>query len=141
MNRSSWLIVEGDEGEFILFRRACAARLQPIPALHWATSAAAAQDVLSQLAQGPELIVSDLRMPGMSRFDLLQWLRTDVRFRTVRFVMFTNSSDPKNIADARSLGADYYRVKPVDMADLDQLVADIAAGIPDRLFCSGKASH
>ena len=46
-------------------------------------------------AEKPELVISDIRMPGMSGYDLVQRLKTMVGFDDVVFVALTGSGQPE----------------------------------------------
>ncbi|HLN10619.1 MAG TPA: response regulator transcription factor [Xanthobacteraceae bacterium] len=73
----------------------------------------------------PDLVLSDISMPAMSGFEVLEKLTALApRFGNVPFVFLTALSDRDNELKGRGLGADDYVTKPVDF---DVLFAIISA--------------
>jgi len=66
----------------------------------------------------PQLIVSDLLMPAMDGYTLLQQWRADDRLKQIPFVIYTATyTDPKDEQLALSLGANAFILKPAEPAD------------------------
>lgn len=75
------------------------------------------------LRRPPDLVISDVGMPGMSGFDLLERLTAmEPRFETMPFVFLTALGDHDNELKGWKLGADDYITKPVDYDVLAALV-------------------
>src|SRR5271167_5145063 len=73
----------------------------------------------------PDLVLSDISMPLMSGFELLERLiALAPRFAKMPFVFLTALTDRDNELKGRQLGADDYVTKPIDF---DVLVTIIAA--------------
>jgi CheY-like chemotaxis protein len=70
----------------------------------------------------PKLILLDLKMPRLSGFDVLTWLRSDEAFRGVPVVVLTSSNHDADVKRAYALGAKSYLVKPVGFEALVELV-------------------
>jgi CheY-like chemotaxis protein len=76
------------------------------------TTAPDGATAIDRLARHPvDVVVSDMRMPGKSGMELLQWLHT--RQPQTRFIMLTGYGDRRLEWDARQLGAVEYLEKPV----------------------------
>jgi CheY-like chemotaxis protein len=73
----------------------------------------------------PGLITLDLKMPRMNAFDVLAWLKAHGEFAALPTVVISSSSDDKDIAKARSLGAQDYFVKPHQLADFIAIVRSL----------------
>ena len=75
----------------------------------------------------PDLLLLDLKMPGKTGFDLLEWLRAqpDLGLRQLPAIVFTSSMHEEDLARAFALGADAYVVKPSDFDDMRQLVRSV----------------
>ncbi len=70
----------------------------------------------------PDLLLLDLKMPRLTGFEVLQWLRDRSEFKGLRAVVLSSSEHEQDVAEARALGAvDYFR-KPGDPADLLAIV-------------------
>jgi DNA-binding response OmpR family regulator len=75
------------------------------------------------LKDPPDLVLSDIGMPGMSGFELLRMLTSmEPRFESMPFVFLTALSDHDNELKGWQLGADDYLTKPVDYDVLAALI-------------------
>ncbi len=77
----------------------------------------------------PHLVITDIKMPGMSGFDLIRRLRSVQDDRDV--VMITAFEDMKTAIEAMKEGAYDFLVKPLD---LDQLEAVVERCFKDRAY-------
>jgi DNA-binding response OmpR family regulator len=67
------------------------------------------------IRERPDLVLSDIDMPGMSGFQLLERLTTMApRFESIPFVFLTGLGDHDSEIKGWQLGADDYLTKPVD---------------------------
>ena len=69
----------------------------------------------------PDLIVLDLKMPGMDGFDFLKWLRQEPGSSSLPVLVFTRSTRAEDKARAIAGGAAGYFVKPKDFETLVRL--------------------
>ncbi len=74
----------------------------------------------------PDLVLVDLKLPGMRGLDLLRTLRSQPRTQRLPLIVFTSSQEPSDIRDAYSAGATSYAVKPVSFDELRTVVRSIA---------------
>jgi DNA-binding response OmpR family regulator len=75
------------------------------------------------LKEPPDLVLSDIGMPGMSGFELLERLTSmEPRFESMPFVFLTALGDHDNELKGWQLGADDYLTKPVDYDVLAALI-------------------
>lgn len=82
------------------------------------------------LREMPDLVLSDISMPIMSGFDLLERLTgLAPRFRNMPFVFLTALSDRDNELRGRQLGADDYVTKPIDFDVLATIITARLAGV------------
>jgi two-component system chemotaxis response regulator CheY len=64
-------------------------------------------------ASGPVgLALVDWNMPEMSGYELVQAIRNDRTFDSMRLMMVTTEADMENVAKALEAGADEYLMKP-----------------------------
>src|SRR5580704_4639907 len=78
----------------------------------------------------PDLVLSDISMPVMSGFELLERLiALAPRFSRMPFVFLTALTDRDNELKGRQLGADDYVTKPIDFEMLGAIIAARLAGI------------
>ncbi len=70
----------------------------------------------------PALILLDLKLPGMTGLQLLQWMRAQRDVRRIPVVVLTSSDDLSTVNAAYDAGASSYLVKPGDSAAIVKLV-------------------
>src|SRR5580700_9773987 len=75
------------------------------------------------LKTGPDLVLCDINMPGMTGFEVMERLITlTPRFDAVPFVFLTARTDRDSELKGRRLGADDYVTKPVDFEILAAII-------------------
>jgi CheY-like chemotaxis protein len=75
----------------------------------------------------PQLVLLDLKLPGIDGFEVLRWIRTDSQFPGLRVVVLTSSENIRDVNLAYSLGANSFLVKPMDFTrfvELSNLITD-----------------
>ena len=70
----------------------------------------------------PSIVLLDLKMPGMSGFDVLKWIRQQPGLKALRVAMLTSSDLPSEIKAAHDLGANIFITKPVDLDRLTEIM-------------------
>lgn len=70
-------------------------------------------------AEGADIVVSDVNMPEMGGYELLQLIREDARFANIPVVMMAIKSDVPGGSEG---GADEYLLKPFPNEDLVAMV-------------------
>jgi len=87
------------------------------------------------LARLPDLVLSDISMPVMSGFDVLERLtELSPRFSDLPFVFLTALADRENELRGRRLGADEYITKPIDFEILGTVIARRLGKNPRKPF-------
>ncbi|MFN2217896.1 MAG: response regulator [Anaerolineae bacterium] len=66
----------------------------------------------------PDLIISDIRMPGMDGFELCERVRANPDFAQLPFIFLTGRDERADMRRGMGLGADDYLTKPFDPEDL-----------------------
>jgi len=70
----------------------------------------------------PELILLDIRMPGMDGFEVMSQLQASETTRGIPVIFLTGESDSEIRKRARDMGAAGFVTKPIDSAGLRQTV-------------------
>jgi DNA-binding NarL/FixJ family response regulator len=88
------------------------------------------------LKTGPDLVLCDINMPGMTGFEVMERLITlTPRFDAVPFVFLTARTDRDSELKGRRLGADDYVTKPVDFEILAAIIeARLGKGARNELW-------
>ena len=76
------------------------------------------------LKEHPDLILLDIRMPGMDGFDVCRAIKVDNDAHAIPVVMVTAMDQHKDVEKALANGADGYIVKPLDNAKFRKKVAE-----------------
>ncbi len=66
------------------------------------------------LRERPDIVVTDVNMPGMGGMEMVKALRGDARTSKVRIIMLTSESSVESEAEGFAAGADDYILKPVE---------------------------
>ncbi len=75
----------------------------------------------------PSLVLLDLNIPRVSGLQVLQWIRERPQFSSLPVVIYTSSEQPRDITEARQLGANDYIVKPSLMKNICDRVREVKA--------------
>jgi CheY-like chemotaxis protein len=70
----------------------------------------------------PSIMFVDVKMPGVSGFDVLRWMRQHPQCSGLPTMMLSSSDDNKDTRLAYELGANAYFVKPADISDLKAML-------------------
>jgi CheY-like chemotaxis protein len=126
------LLLENEENDVFFFRRALSA-LDFRGQVRVVINTSQARDYLE--GRGvfqdrsyyplPDLIVSDLKMPGQTGIEFLQWLRTHTDYGRIPFVMFSGSALPQDRDDALRDGARAFFTKSGEFATTRERVREI----------------
>jgi CheY-like chemotaxis protein len=92
------------------------------------------------IKERPQLIVSDVMMPKISGFDMLDILRSTSETKDIKVIMMTALSSEDQRARGEALGADRYLVKSqVGIEDVVRTVHDVLADAPVNVQTAQQA--
>ena len=74
----------------------------------------------------PDLILLDLRLPGISGYDICRKLKSDDKFKHIPIVLFTASTGSHITDKMKDIHADGYLIKPFDSAELLKTIKKFA---------------
>jgi CheY-like chemotaxis protein len=74
----------------------------------------------------PKLIVMDIKMPRLTGFQVLEWVKGhNTPLRRIPIVVVSSSDNPTDINRAYELGANAYMVKPMEFRAVEHLFESI----------------
>lgn len=73
----------------------------------------------------PRLMFLDLKMPKVNGFDVLDWLQSQPKLKTVPVIVLTSSNQDKDVDRAYGLGANSYLVKPTSYDDYVEIAGKV----------------
>ncbi len=131
-DQALFLLVEDEVEQAVLLRRAFekAKIINPLQVVRSGEEAMAYLEAAGPYADRdefplPKLILLDLKMPGITGFDVLRWIRQQPQLQESRVVVLTASNEIRDVNLAYQLGANSFLVKPVDFDDLVRLTQAI----------------
>lgn len=138
------LYVEDDDDHVFFLRRAFKLASSPHPLF---VTPSAEQAIAYLSGQGPfenrdvfpmpSLVLTDLKLPGVSGLQLVCWIRRNPRLAGLRTVVVSSSSHVADIAAARAFGANGYIIKPMNRAKAAALLTSHEAPWPEEPATSG----
>jgi len=125
------LIVEDDPDDRDLLARAFRKAKVETP-LHFAVDGNEALTFLDRAGSVPDrirpvVILLDLKLPGRSGFEVLEWIKGQPLLRSIPVIILTSSRESIDLQRAYDLGANSYLVKPARPDELLRMVEQIDA--------------
>jgi len=78
-----------------------------------------------RLADGPRVILLDLKLPKVDGLEVLKRLKGDPRSRLIPVVVLTSSKEQRDVVESYHLGVNSYVVKPVTFEQFAGAVRDL----------------
>jgi len=123
-NKKHIFVAEDSDDDFYFLERAFS-RQKPAVELCRARDGISAVEVLRGYLSAfatPDLILLDLKIPGLDGLDVLRWIRAQDGFRRIAVVILSSSDQPENVCQAYDAGATSFLVKPGSLTQLQELV-------------------
>ncbi len=79
----------------------------------------------------PDLLLLDLKMPGRSGHEVLEWVKGDDRFRRIPVAVLTSSDRDEDVARSYGLGGNHFITKPEDPADLEARLRSLLSNLSE----------
>ncbi len=125
MSNRALLLVEDDDDDLFIMRRALERAGVKNP-LYVVQNGQAAMEYLAGTGRFtdrtkyplPVLVFLDLKLPLISGFDVLGWMRRQPNLTSTIVVVLTSSDHPSDIKTAHQLGANSYLIKPPTSQEL-----------------------
>jgi len=123
------LLIEDNKGDVLLTREAF--RESQIPNnVNVAENGEQALDMLYKKGAfttmaTPDLILLDLNLPRITGKQVLETIKKDAQLRRIPVVILTSSKAERDVTESYDMHANSYIVKPVNMAQLTEVVKSI----------------
>ncbi len=130
--RETILLVEDDANDTLLLQRTfsrfnLAKPLQVVASGEHAIAYLDGKEPYSDRATFPipTLVFLDLKLPGLSGFEVLTWVRQQPKLVRIQVVVLTGSNKSLDVYRAYELGASSYLVKPIQPAGIASLAESL----------------
>lgn len=125
------LVVEDNDDDAFLLERA--GKQAGVSSFRFVTDGQQAIDYLKGCGQFadrekfpmPFLVLLDLKLPFVSGFEVLTWIRQQPNLCTLVVIVLTSSKESRDIRRAAELGASSYLTKPATTQELIELIRAI----------------
>jgi CheY-like chemotaxis protein len=125
------LVVEDNPNDYELTARALK-KINMANKVYWIKDGAEALEFIfctgkyaqRSLADGPRLILLDLKLPKVDGIQVLKKIKADPVTRIIPIVMLTSSQEESDIVESYKLGINSYIVKPVDFQKFMETVSN-----------------
>ena len=122
------LVIEDSDEDFEAFGRIIR-RLSLTRPIYRCTTGDQALDFLYQTgeyanaaAPRPGVVLLDLNLPGTDGREVLEQIKQDKTLKSIPVVIFTTSSNPRDIEACYQYGVNGYIIKPVDVNELKRTI-------------------
>lgn len=145
VKQHSFLLVDDDPDDVFLFGEVLH-NINPSIEFRTAANGQEALDMLKSSASLPDLIFLDLNMPRMGGVECLAILKADAVLKDVPVIIYTTSSQSKDIEETIQKGAVCFITKPSNMKELTEILSAITQSLPANLesairSLSNKGTH
>jgi CheY-like chemotaxis protein len=134
MNHNCILHVEDEEADIFLLRRAfhragVEASIKAVTDGDMAINYLSGTGAFADRRENPlpSLVLLDLKLPKVTGFEVLAWLRRQPHLKSIVVIVFSSSADPKDVDRAYALGANSFVQKPPAVHQTVHLVQTLKA--------------
>jgi two-component system response regulator len=78
-----------------------------------------------RMADGPRVILLDIKLPKVDGLEVLQRIKKDPRTRSIPVVMLTSSEEQNDVVESYHLGVNSYIIKPVNFEQFSEAVKNM----------------
>jgi len=75
----------------------------------------------------PDILLLDLKMPGMDGYEVLRAVRAKPEFKALRIIVLTSSEDLNDVNKAYELGANSFLVKPLEFENYAAMMRTLSS--------------
>jgi PAS domain S-box-containing protein len=135
------MVVDDDDNSRVFLERSLRAQQYTVES---ATNGSSAMEKIYQ--RRPDLVISDILMPGMNGFELCRRIKTDEQLRNIAFIFYTATFvDQRDEKLAMALGASRFLIKPMEPSDFLRIIREVIQeyetsrlAVPDRPLAEMK---
>ena len=117
------VIVDDNQNAGEIFREYCVAARMDVPLV--AGSGIEALDFLYREKDLPDVIISDMMMPGMDGYEFIERIRNDEKLRHLKIIAATSEAIPGQSMNAQIKGFDAYLSKPIIRREMINIIRTV----------------
>lgn len=77
------------------------------------------------MADGPRLVLLDLKLPKVDGLQVLQEAKSDLRTKSIPIIVLTSSKEEQDLVKSYKLGVNSYIQKPVNVGEFQDVVEQL----------------
>jgi CheY-like chemotaxis protein len=121
------LLVEDNEGDIVLTKEAFedSKLINKMQILRDGKQAIRFFETLDDTAEKPDLVLLDINLPKISGHEVLKYIKTHEKHKSIPVIMLTTSSSEKDISQSYTNNVNCYITKPIDTGDFNRAMSKI----------------
>ena len=121
------LLIEDNEGDIVLTTEALedSKIINKVSVLRDGEAAIGFFEGLTGNDKYPDLVLLDINLPKISGHEVLVYIKTHVRFKSIPVIMLTTSSSDKDIQSSYKNYVNCFITKPIDVSDFMRAIGKI----------------
>jgi CheY-like chemotaxis protein len=121
------LLIEDNEGDILLTMEAFedSKIINKITVIKDGKAAINFFETLDNKEEIPHLVLLDINLPKASGHEVLMYIKSDERYRSIPVIMLTTSSSEKDILQSYKNHVNCYITKPIDVSDFMKAITKI----------------
>jgi CheY-like chemotaxis protein len=121
------LLIEDNEGDILLTTEAFEESkiVNKITAIKDGKKAINFFEILTNKEDAPHLILLDINLPKVSGHEVLMYIKTSEKYKSIPVIMLTTSSSEKDILSSYKNHVNCYITKPIDVTDFMKAIMKI----------------
>lgn len=132
VKQRTFLLVDDDPDDTFLFGEVLH-DIDPSIVFLTAANGQEALDMLKSTTSVPDLIFLDLNMPRMGGVECLSTLKADGALKDIPVIIYTTSSQSRDIEETIRKGAMCFITKPSNMKELTEILSVLIKSLPANL--------
>jgi len=139
LERQSVIVIDDNETNRLLLREMLSSWGLDVEVVPRAAEALAYLEALDEDAELP-LMISDVNMPGMDGFALVETIRNHERLHALSIILLTSGTRPGDLGRSAQLGVSSHLMKPIKQSELLEAIM-VAFGQVQRTHELGDATN
>jgi len=121
------LLIEDNDGDILLTTEAFEESkiVNKITAIKDGKKAINFFETLSNKEDAPHLVLLDINLPKVSGHEVLMYIKTSEKYKSIPVIMLTTSSSEKDILSSYKNHVNCYITKPIDVTDFMKAIMKI----------------
>lgn len=132
MDSKTWVLIVDDDTDDVEFLREAVSDVFPGAEFHAAANGEEALQMLKKVSPLPSFIFLDLNMPRMDGKTFLSIVKNNTSYNKIPVIIYTTSSNSRDIELTRQMGAAYFLTKPTSFVRLCMQLENVISALANN---------